>query len=223
MGALVPTKSISSALLRSVGTSPSSNSPAKQEEDTWLLERKNELAQDATRQVRVSRIAVRKALQRILPSGPSGVLTENSSHSGTVEEPAAERIRTLRNFLVHARDTSSEPVTHFNVTGMQKWEGRVLRIDGEVFEAELAPLEHSGPVVHADFDVSQLATEIDPKELQPGDMFYVTVRTITEAGGPPTRTSALRLKRVGRWTEDELNRIKQRAARRSREFNKYVD
>ncbi|MGW4126989.1 hypothetical protein [Amycolatopsis japonica] len=138
------------------------------------------------------------------------------------ENPDISRIA-YRNILKVSRQLSEKQVSPSNITGMQKWEGRVLRIVDDFFEAELSPIDHDGPTVVADFEVSQISEQLAPDSLHVGDLFYVTVRTVTDAGNVPLRTSALRIKRVGRWVEEELDRIKESAARRSAEFKKYVD
>ncbi|MCV7154351.1 hypothetical protein [Mycolicibacterium pyrenivorans] len=104
------------------------------------------------------------------------------------------------------------------VTGMEKWEGRVLEVDDEFFSAELVPLE-GGPVVIADFGVDSLA---EGDDVHPGDVVYVTVRTVRAAGGP-SRTSAIRLRRLGKWTEEEVADQKRRAREQFAELANYID
>ncbi|MEU4193153.1 hypothetical protein AB0E69_14735 [Kribbella sp. NPDC026611] len=100
---------------------------------------------------------------------------------------------------------------------MQKWEGRVISVEGEYFTAELTPLgDTGGPVVHADFNISKVA----PETVEAGDVVYVTVRTVKPARGLTDTTSAIRLRRLGVWTEDELENIQQRARDRARSVAK---
>jgi hypothetical protein len=90
----------------------------------------------------------------------------------------------------------------FRVAGLQKWTGRVLEVDTEVFSAELVP-SGDGPTVVADFNRSQIAAGDD---LAPGDVVYVTVRTVNGRSGQPSTTSAVRLRRLGNWSADDVSR-----------------
>jgi hypothetical protein len=100
-----------------------------------------------------------------------------------------------------------------NIVGMKKWEGRILEIDKEIFTAELVPLrERDGPAVIADFELDQLDPDADRAE--PGDVFYLTVRTVGESSGYRTRTSTLRLRRLGAWSAEEMRRIRGKTKRR---------
>ena len=93
---------------------------------------------------------------------------------------------------------------------MQKWEGRVLEVDNRTFTAELDPCDHNGTPVIADFDLYLLSAQIG--EVQVGDLFYLTVRTIWDRGRP-ARTSILRPRLLGKWTADELKNIDSRTER----------
>jgi hypothetical protein len=96
---------------------------------------------------------------------------------------------------------------------MKKWEGRILEIDEEIFTAELVPLrEGDGPTVVADFELEQLGP--DASWVAPGDVFYLTVRTVGEPSGYRTRTSTLRIRRLGTWSADEVSRVRERTSRR---------
>lgn len=110
------------------------------------------------------------------------------------------------------------------VAGMKKWQGRVLSVDDELFEAELTPLDHEGPVVVADFETAHLDIQDDADCVRPGDVFYMTVRTVySERAKTRTTTSALRLRRMGRWSQQELDRLRKKARQRMLEFEKHVD
>ena len=106
---------------------------------------------------------------------------------------------------------------------MQKWEGHVVAIDEDVFTAELVPLYDSTELaVLADFGLDVIA-EADRELLQVGATFYCTVRTVTGRGGQPSRTSNVRLRRLGVWHEDELGRILARAKQEAADFEKFTD
>ena len=98
------------------------------------------------------------------------------------------------------------------VAGMDKWEGLILEIDDELMTAELTPLDRTGPNLVADFQTELLGE--DARVAEPGDVFYLTVRTVRDRSGYPTRTEQLRLRRLGLWTEDEVTRLSEQAATR---------
>ena len=109
------------------------------------------------------------------------------------------------------------------VSGLQTWQGRVLDIDAEIFSAEIVPIDHDGPTLVADFQVSKLAPQDDSGELHIGDVFYLTVRTIKDKGNLPSTTSSLRMKRVGHWTEQELESARSEANLLLDEIMKYAE
>jgi hypothetical protein len=128
---------------------------------------------------------------------------------------------------VETRESLVEPLEAPNpepfggmVRGMQKWEGRVTAVEGAYFTAELTPLTHESPPLYADF-----ATELlDPDRVVPGDVVYVTVRTVKLDGGfGVTRTSSVRLRRLGSWTADEVAAINERGRQRFEEIASYID
>lgn len=100
--------------------------------------------------------------------------------------------------VVNERQSSPPPAPSAGITGMEKWEGTVIDVDSDFFSVQLSPLA-DGSEVTADFP-RDLITDDD---LQVGDVVYVTVRTVQGIGGPK-RTSAVRLRRLGRWTEAEV-------------------
>jgi hypothetical protein len=94
------------------------------------------------------------------------------------------------------------------VTGLSKWEGLILDIEGGLFSAELTPLDHSGPVLVANFETKLLLEQVD--SLYVGDMFYLTTRQVSD-GKKTLSTSILRLRRLGVWTQEELQAARDRA------------
>lgn len=82
-------------------------------------------------------------------------------------------------------------------------------------------MDHDGTTLLADFDVELLAP--DDEVVQAGDIVYLTVRTVSERGSYKTKTSALRLRRVGKWSDEELALARERARRRLESFQDYVD
>ena len=79
-----------------------------------------------------------------------------------------------------------------------------------MFTAELVPLDDfSAPLtLVADFQQAQLGADAPARE---GDVVYVTVREVLGAHGYPSRTSGVRLRRLGNWTEAEIEQQRARA------------
>lgn len=102
------------------------------------------------------------------------------------------------------------------IAGLEKWEGHVTEVDDGVFSAELWPTDSatSGPVVAADFS-NDLIAEGDRGLLVVGAIFYCTVRTVLGPGGRPSRTSSIRMRRTGIWSESALEDIRERARQRA--------
>jgi hypothetical protein len=88
------------------------------------------------------------------------------------------------------------------VTGLDKWEGKILEIDGDTLTAELYPIDREGVPITADFNLELLGS--DAATAVPGDVFYLSVRTVKAPGMRPTRTENLRLRRLGRITPEEV-------------------
>jgi hypothetical protein len=89
-----------------------------------------------------------------------------------------------------------------NITGLDKWEGKVLEVEEDIFTAELYPIDREGIAITADFELALLGS--DAASIVPGDVFYLSVRTVKEYGKRPTRTESLRLRRLGRITPEEV-------------------
>jgi hypothetical protein len=94
------------------------------------------------------------------------------------------------------------PVGPAHITGLDKWEGKVLEVEGDIFTAELYPIDREGIPITADFDLGLLGS--DAATTVPGDVFYLSVRTVKAFGMRPTRTENLRLRRLGRITPEEV-------------------
>ena len=107
------------------------------------------------------------------------------------------------------------------ILGMHKWTGFITCIEDGVLTAELVPLDHDGPWMLADFDLELLAP--DESTAMVGDVVYLTTRLIQGRWGHKEATSHLRLRRLGRWSEDELAGINLKATDRARSFAKYED
>ena len=93
------------------------------------------------------------------------------------------------------------------VVGLKKWEGRIFEISDGLLSIELTPSDHDGPELVADFDTDLLGP--DSSSAEPGDIIYLTTRTVRDANGYPYQTSSLKLRRPGPWGEDELREIQE--------------
>jgi len=121
------------------------------------------------------------------------------------------------------RAIASSPVVapsmpNSRVTGMQKWDARVVDVDGDVVVLELQPPD-SGPRLLADFSMELFGDD----EARVGDLAYVTVRTVRGAHGYPHRTSAVRLRRVGKWNEGDAATIDARAKDAKEKLEQFFD
>ena len=137
--------------------------------------------------------------------------------SRSVELQRREAVRTFIDRL-EAQSSRERDVPSIRVAGMEKWEGRVLEVDDEYFTVELVPFGLGAEVV-ADFSTDLLSED---DEIQAGDVVYVTVRTVSGVGGP-TRTSAVRLRRLGIWTEENVADRSKRAKKRLAELESSFD
>ncbi|WP_210441291.1 hypothetical protein [Nocardioides xinjiangensis] len=120
---------------------------------------------------------------------------------------AAQRVERVGRILSSDRPAVPDAI---RVSGMQKWEGRVLSSDADMFTAELVPLDEdtSDLSLVADFQQSQLGADAPAIA---GDVVYVTVREVRGAHGYPSRTSGIRLRRLGAWMKEEVDDQRARA------------
>lgn len=111
--------------------------------------------------------------------------------------------------LVRSRAATTQPtfngpspeVGTFRIVGLRKWDGRVIEVDAPYFTAELVPTDGTSPTVIAEFDLDQLSPS-DAEQVAPGTLFYLTVRTVSDRGHRE-RTSSVRLRRLGKWTDQD--------------------
>lgn len=163
-------------------------------------------AVSAKARVDVDRAIPDSAPQRSLVGAPS---------TREVDVSAALQAALSRNAL----DRRAKDLWAFRVSGLQKWEGTVLEVWGDMFTAQLISHDN-GPSVLADFNLSSLGGE---REVSPGDIIYVTVRDVAGAVGLSSRTSAVRLQRLGRWTTREVAAQRERAAAALAEVAEFIE
>ena len=74
--------------------------------------------------------------------------------------------------------------------------------------------------VAADFALSQLGEE---DQVDVGDVVYVTVRSVAGRSGYPTQTSAIRLRRLGKWTDAEVLELEERADEKLSDLEQFIE
>jgi hypothetical protein len=94
-----------------------------------------------------------------------------------------------------------------------RWEGTVVAVDDDYFEAKLTPLSGDGPEVLAELSLEDVSAD-DISLLAPGAVFYITVGQVRQAGGRIMRTSTVRFRRLGLWHEDDVRFLRARAKKR---------
>ncbi|MFD6874719.1 MULTISPECIES: hypothetical protein [unclassified Streptomyces] len=77
------------------------------------------------------------------------------------------------------------------------------------FTAELHAIDREAMPITADFDLELLGS--DSAHVVPGDVFYLSVRTVKSPGVQPTLTESLRLRRLGRITHKDVQDVYARA------------
>lgn len=107
----------------------------------------------------------------------------------------------------------SEPVLASPIKVTHRWEGSVLYVHDDFFEAKLTSLTDESADVTAEFIIEDLSND-DRSLLRPGASFYVTAILEPRSGGRVRHSSDVRFRRLGRWNEDEIALIKDRAKKR---------
>lgn len=101
--------------------------------------------------------------------------------------------------------SSTPAIGSTRVVGLSKWDGIVISIEDGLFTAELTPMDRLGPTVVSEFDVELLSAD-EITDLRVGSLFYLTVRTVSDRR-LRSRTSSLRLRRLGVWSKQELDAL----------------
>ncbi len=157
-----------------------------------------------------------RSQQHVVSSTAAQVLATNADTASS--RPRVHDIAHARRRAVNlaARGTAEPPLDR--VVGLQKWLGRVVSIADEAVELEL-DADAEGPSLIADFPLELFGEEAP----LPGDVAYLTVRTVRGWRGQPSRTVSVRLRRLGRWTEQEVAEIRSVAARESKDLRARFD
>lgn len=95
---------------------------------------------------------------------------------------------------------------------LQKWEGVVTEVEKDIFNARLLDLTDDNPEEEADFSIEEVS-EDDRKLLKPGAVFYWSLGYLTTGTGQVIRTSIVKFRRLPAWTETEVKRAQEQAAK----------
>ena len=108
-----------------------------------------------------------------------------------------------------------EPLSTSPVKVTSRWEGTVLYVHDDFFEAKITSLTDESPDVDvtAEFSIGDLSDD-DRSLLSPGASFYVTATLERRSGGRIRHSSDVRFRRLGRWQSDEIALMKERAKKR---------
>jgi hypothetical protein len=87
---------------------------------------------------------------------------------------------------------------------LQQWEGVIRRIDSDSFEAEIYDLtEPSKPSEFVELPLTEIS-EADRNLFMAANVFYWSIGYETRTGGQIVRISEIRLKRMPRWTQKDI-------------------
>lgn len=168
---------------------------------------------------------IKAALVRPAPTRRTNTVSRDRN-DGT-EVAAANVDELVESTIARARrggltSTHSRDLPNFKVENMQKWTGQIVAIDDPSFTVELSSLDESeSPSVYADFDLKVLKPETD---ISVGDVVYVTSRHVSSGPGlPPNVTVSVRLRKLGRWSESEIDEQRNRARQRLARIAQYID
>jgi hypothetical protein len=106
-----------------------------------------------------------------------------------------------------------------HVSGLRKWEGRIIEVVGNEFSAELSPIDRPGPTLIADFAKNLL--DSDEGEIREGDVFYLTTRMV-RTGRRNTPTSSLKMRRLGHWSEADLIEAREEARQIASDLDRHA-
>jgi hypothetical protein len=115
----------------------------------------------------------------------------------------------------HRPDSSTRKSkqNHRRFQVLQQWEGIIVSIDGQEFEARLHDLtKPSNSEEIATFSLKEIS-QADRALVAPGAVFYWTIGYEMREGGQITNVSEIRCRRTPPWSEQELKTIKEKASK----------
>ena len=106
------------------------------------------------------------------------------------------------------RNGVEEPVPTTKLLG--QWEGYVLSTDGEAFTARLIDTMGNDPDYEAEFEIESISKQ-DHDLIQAGAVFYWSITYFRRVDGNISTMSDIRFRRLPVWTQQELQKAKQKA------------
>ena len=141
----------------------------------------------------------------------TGSVGSHQSVTGETESDRAPRWR-------RQRDEQMPGIR--SITGLHKWEERIVDLDESTFTVEMSSADGK-PSVLADFNLELLGVS---SEVRVDDVVYVTTRMVRSARGvPPTQTVSVRRRRLGKWTAEELSAADSRVSETWSKLAQIVD
>lgn len=145
--------------------------------------------------------------QKFLLRQPPPKLTASTNHRDAVE---GGQIRMTHDVLVRLPSLN---YSKWKVKVLQRWIGRVERVDAHRFRATLNDATNSqNPSEEVDLELSEVS-ESDLSLVAEGATFYWSIGYRDTPGGQRERVAALRFARQPRFGTAELNRIFEQANR----------
>ncbi len=93
---------------------------------------------------------------------------------------------------------------------LQKWEGVVIAVEKDIFQARLLDLTDENPEEQAEFLIEEISDD-DRELLRPGAVFYWSLGYLTTGTGQRIRTSIVKFRRLPAWTERDMRMAQERA------------
>ncbi|MCH8028524.1 MAG: hypothetical protein IH874_01145 [Candidatus Dadabacteria bacterium] len=119
------------------------------------------------------------------------------------------------NFLEEIKENpvaiiTKQPSIPDTFISLQKWEGTVLSVKKDYFEARLVDFTGNGPDEIAEFSINEVSAD-DLELLHLGAVFYWNIGYHNIKGGQRLRSSIIRFRRLPAWTHTEIQRSEQEA------------
>ncbi|MFC1926026.1 hypothetical protein ACFLW2_04960 [Chloroflexota bacterium] len=106
-----------------------------------------------------------------------------------------------------------QPIGYERFQAIQKWEGQVISVGEETFNAQLAPLIGEKD---AQQEAELYIVDIDPSDhflIKPGAIFYWSIGYLDGRPSGRIKASILRFRRLPAWDANELKRAKLKSSR----------
>ncbi len=131
-----------------------------------------------------------------------------------LSSPEIARLGTKAAWLRRIRE-APPPAAPMSVHVTKRWVGVVRSVEPrDYFEAELMPLDDgSGPAVTADLTFDAVSDD-DARLIYPGTSFYLHVGRTSLGPGRTIAFTSIKVRRLGRWRDEELEFLRERARKR---------